>query len=240
MSENKIIADRCESRSFVYRKLASLSPNWERSNGYALVSQISDIDSELHCAHELALCDLSHLSRIGFKGNGTNEWLAKQNVTIPDNINSANLLENGCLTARLGSNDILILDNLREATNLPETLKHQWHLDYAPEKTACGYIMPRQDSHACFCVTGIHAAELFSRLCAIDLRSHKFANHMIAQTSLARLGAIIIRQDIRDTNAFLVLVENVTAEYCWECLHDAMQEFHGQIIGVSTLINLMQ
>ena len=34
----------------------------------------------------------------------------------------------------------------------------------------------------------------------------------IAQTSLARLGAIIIRQDIQKSNAFLVLVENVTAD----------------------------
>lgn len=239
MSTKKIIVDQCERRSFVYRNLATLSATWEQNNGYALASIINDVDTELHCAHKLALCDLSHLQRIGFKGNGTNEWLAQQNVTVPPKINSANILENGCLTARLGSNDILIMDNLKAATNFPEKLQQQWHLDYAPGNTLCGYIMPRQDSHACFYLTGIHTAEMFSKLCAVDLRSHKFANYMIAQTSLARLGAIIIRQDIQNTLAFLILVENVTAEYCWECLQDAMQEFQGQTIGVSTLANLM-
>lgn len=239
MNDN-IIADQCKSRSFVYRKLANLSATWEQNNEYAYVSQINDINTELHYAHELALCDLSHIQRIGFKGDGTNEWLAQQNVTIPANINCANILENGCLTARLGRNEILIIDSLKAATNFPEKLQGQWNLDYALENTSCGYIMPRQDSHTCFCVTGIHSAEMFSKLCAVDLRTHKFPSHMIAQTSLVRLSVIIIRLDIHNTNAYLVLVENVTAEYCWECLLDAMQEFGGQVIGInsfSTLLN---
>ena len=121
MSENKVFAEQSERRSFIYRKLANSSATWEQNNGYALISQISDIDTELHYAHELALCDLSYLSRIGFKGNGTNEWLTKQKITIPTKTNNTNILENGCLIARLGSNDMLIMDNTR---TLP-SLKHK-------------------------------------------------------------------------------------------------------------------
>ena len=61
---------------------------------------------------------------------------------------------------------------------------------------------------------------------------------MIAQTFLARLGVIIIRYDLNALTNYLVLVESASAEYCWDCLVDAMQEFNGQIIGTSALVGL--
>ena len=222
------------------RNLAPLAASWEQDDRYAFVSSISDSDAEARYAHELALCDASHLQRIGFKGNGTAEWLARKNVAVPTQINTAVSLKNGALVARLGINDILIMDSLHQGTNIPIDLEQQWHADYARSNGPCGFIMPRQDSHACFYLSGNHASEMFSTLCAVDLRAHKFSNHSIAQTLLARLSAIVIRHDIGNTMAFLVLVENVTAEYCWDCLYDAMQEFHGQIVGTRALTTLMQ
>ena len=209
------------------------------SNGYAYVHSIHDSETELKHAQQMALSDLSYLQRIGFKGAGTTEWLENQNITIPTNINTAELTNDGCMVARLGSNDILILDNFKNSSNTPNKLEQKWHHEYASNMEPCGFIMPRQDSHTCFCVSGINAPEMFSTLCAVDLRINKFTNHMIAQTSLARLGAIIIRHDINNIINFLVLVESVTAEYCWDCLHDAMQEFSGQVIGSSIFDKLI-
>lgn len=237
MENNNIQASQCERRSFVYRKLEALSATWAETNGYAYAALIHDAASEVNYVQQLALCDMSHLQRVGFKGAGTIEWLASQQTYAPTDINTAVISPDGSLISRLGTNDILIVDNLKNPVNVPQNLARQWQQDYAPDKTPCGFIMPRQDSHACFCVSGINAPEMFSTLCAVDLRAHKFSNFMIAQTSLARIGAIIIRSDIGTLNNYYVLVENVTAQYCWECLHDAMSALSGQVIGASTLVN---
>lgn len=238
MSDTGKQANHFQRRSFVYRKFDTLPVVWSEINGYASAYSIQDSESEFKCAQQMGLCDLSYLQRVGFKGAGTIEWLSSQGINTPDNINSAVISNAGCITARLGASDILILDNLKNTTNTPSKLEQQWHHDYSPNNKPCGYIMPRQDSHACFSVCGENAPEMFSTLCAIDLRANKFSNLMIAQTSLARLGAVIIRNDIENIINYLVLVESVSAEYCWDCLCDAIRGFSGNIIGTATLAEL--
>lgn len=239
MTSKAAQADQYKHRSFVYRKFANLTASWAEINGYAAVLKIKDVNAELQSAQKLALCDLSYLQRVGFKGRSANKWLLQQKITIPQNINSAQVVNNDYLVARLGVQDILILGHIENKTNIKQTLEQKWYQDYSLDSENCGYILPRQDSHACFYVCGIHAAEMFSTLCAIDLRTHKFENLMIAQTSLARITATIIRCDTGNTPGYYVLVENVSSEYCWDAIQDAMQEFSGQIIGLSCLIDLI-
>ena len=238
MSKDIIQPSTCERRSFIYRKFNDLPVTWKKINGYAVPYTIHDLESELAYAQHLAISDLSYIQRIGFKGPGTLEWLSHQNIKIPTVINTTQTLSDGCLVARLGTNDVSVLDNLMNSSNLPSKLQRQWQQDYSANNTTCGFIMPRQDSHSCFCICGSHAPEMLSTLCAIDLRPDKFSNHEIAQTSLARTGAVIIRHDIGDLLNFLVLVESVSAEYCWDCLYDAMQDISGQVVGLSSLTTL--
>ncbi len=239
MTYNEVQPKYCEHRSFVYRKFDNLSVTWSEVNGYAAVLSVHDYKSELEYAQKMALCDLSHLQRIGFKGKNTNEWLLKQQIDIPPNINTAEVSSHGYLVAKLGAQDILILDHLENNTSITHTLEQQWQSDYTQDNHNCGNIMPRQDSHACFCVCGTNAPKMFSTLCAIDLRTDKFDNLAITQTSLARINTIIIRHDIGDTPAYYVLIENVSAEYCWDCIQEAMQEYSGQLIGLSSLTDLI-
>jgi sarcosine oxidase subunit gamma len=238
MSNTEMKPDGLVRRSFIYRKFNSSQVTWSEINGYMTVSLYNSQTNELEQIKNLALCDLIFLQRIGFKGPGTCKWLENNNISIPAKVNTSLFTNEGCIIARLGENDVLILDNLHTQTNLPNTLEQQWLKDYSEKHEACGFIMPRQDTHACFSITGNDSAKMFAKLCAVDLRSSKFDNQMIAQTSLARLSVIIIRQDLNQHINFLVLVESASAEYCWDSLVDAMQEFNGQIIGVSTLADL--
>ena len=238
MSNTNIIPEIFKRRSFVYRKLKPLNSTWSQNNRFAMVSSIHEPESELSYAQQLAICDLSYLQRTGFKGAGTCKWFESQGVIIPININHALLNDNGCLIARLGTNDILVLDNLSMETNFANKLEQQWQQYYSHQEKVCGFIMPRQESHACFTISGNFAPQMFAKLCAIDLRANKFDNHMIAQTSLARLGVIIIRHDLDALINYIMLIESASAEYTWDCLVDAMQEFNGQIIGTSVLMEL--
>lgn len=238
MSNTALIPENFQHRSFIYRKFDPLQVTWSESNGYATVSSIVEPKIETTSAQHLAICDLSHLQRVGLKGAGTCKWLESQNIQIPAKVNNALPNENGCIVAKLGFNEILIFDSLQNNTNTPKKLERQWNQHYSRGNNHCGYIVPRQESHACFFVTGRYSYEMFAKLCAIDLREEKFPNHTIAQTSLARLGAIIIRNDLNNIISYIVLVESASAEYCWDCILDAIYEFNGKIIGTSALLTI--
>lgn len=66
-------------------------------------------------------------------------------------------------------------------------------------------------------LAGEFAPEMFSKMCGVDLRD-RFADGFIAQTSLAKMGAIIIRADRKGKDgrahaAYHVLADIASAEY---------------------------
>ncbi len=76
---------------------------------------------------------------------------------------------------------------------------------------------------------------MFAKLCGVDLRPAKFASGRIAQTSIARLNGIVIRDDKGELPAYHLLVDSASAGYLWGCLRDAMTEFGGTPIGLRAL-----
>jgi sarcosine oxidase subunit gamma len=76
---------------------------------------------------------------------------------------------------------------------------------------------------------------MLAKLCGVDLAADQFANGAAAQTSVARLWAIVIRHDIAETISFSILAESASAEYLWDCLIDAMTEFSGATCAIETL-----
>ena len=73
---------------------------------------------------------------------------------------------------------------------------------------------------------------------AVDLRDDRFASESIAQTMVARLPTIVIRSDIGEVPALHLLGDSASAEYLWDCLLDAMEEYDGQPVGLAALHNL--
>ena len=90
----------------------------------------------------------------------------------------------------------------------------------------------------CNVVCGTRAAEAFSKLCPIDLQPEAFANWRVAQTTAARSNVILIRSDIGATLAYHVLGECGSAQYMWECLTDAAEEFSWTAVGLEALRKL--
>ena len=76
---------------------------------------------------------------------------------------------------------------------------------------------------------------MFAKLCGVDLAVQSFPNGSVAQTSVARLSAIVIRHDIGNAVAFSILADSASAEYLWDCLIDAMDEFSGVICDIESL-----
>lgn len=223
-------------RSFVYRKLAAAGAEFAEINGGAIAMRYpARGESEIESARRMALADLSVLPHGGFKGRGTVEWLTAQGLTIGADSNKAYKQAGGELAARLAPTEIFLLDSLAGSGTLINRLNDAWQWAASAPRPQQGYPTPRQDSHAWFMVTGQYAPEMFSKICGVDLRPAHCPVGTIAQTSVAKMSAIIIRADLGQTIAYHLLADIASADYLWTCVEDAIAEYDGRIVGLAAL-----
>ena len=130
-----------------------------------------DPQEEAGIARRMGLADISPLPHTGFKGAGAAEWLARQGVDVPQEPNWATALAGGGLAVRQADAEIMILGDLSGEGGWPERLKESWWNEPVPPEAPRGFPMPRDETHAWFLVTGEHAAAMFAKICAVDLRA---------------------------------------------------------------------
>lgn len=171
---------------------------------------------------EVSIRDLSSSARLGFKGADTGRWLEANNIAMPERANQACSFTSQSLNARLSETEFLMIDLESEQNPTLDKLRDCWSMDIE-ERT---YLLERGDSHACFSISGDHTAEVFSKICGVDLRPHKFANLSLAQTSVGRLNSIVIRFDKKEQLRYLLLADISAAEYLWNVVVDAADEFN--------------
>lgn len=224
-------------RSFIYRKLEAYGAQFAECNDAAVAISFCEETGEVAAGRELGLADLSPLCRIGFKGAGAADWLAGQGLTVPP-VNRALRQSDGALVVRLGANDIMIVGDLDHQTQTPQRLLQAWSDGGVPPKEPRGFPMPRQEGFCWYALTGAHAAKVMAKLCGVDLRPHKFADGEVAQTSVARLSAVVVRNDLQNVLAYYLYADSASAEYWWECLSDAAREFNGKPVGLAALRSL--
>jgi sarcosine oxidase, subunit gamma len=222
-------------RSFVYAKLAALGARFAPLNGGAVAVDFGRPEEELGLAQHLGLADLSPLPRTGFKGGGAVEWLQSQGLEIRPDSNRGYLQAGGEIALRLAPTEVLLLDSLSGSGTLIDRLEAGWSWGEERPRRPTGYPMPRADSHAWFAISGKQTPEMLAKLCGIDFRLHKFANGRIAQTSIAKMTGIVLRQDFDRLAGFHLLADSASAEYLWDCLLDAMREFAGAPVGLAAL-----
>ncbi|MDH3715740.1 MAG: sarcosine oxidase [Gammaproteobacteria bacterium] len=228
-----VLPQNVQHRSMLYRTLLNHGAVFASIGDSAIAAHFGR-DDEARAARQLGISDLSPLPRTGFKSKNTVAWLEKQGVAIPERPNRSTVQNDGSLVARLSNDEHVILASLG-GSGLPARLDEAWQIDTS---RMC-YRMPRAHSYTWLAVTGEHSGTMFSKVCGVDLRLHKFPLGEIAQTSLARINALIIRADMGSTAAFYVLADSASAEFLWMCLIDAMQEFTGIPVGVDALRTLV-
>jgi sarcosine oxidase subunit gamma len=75
-----------------------------------------------------------------------------------------------------------------------------------------------------------------AKLCAVDLSPEVFPVGKVAQTSVARINAIVINVSDLQTQKLNILCDRAAALYLWQVLQDAISEFGGEISGIEGLI----
>jgi len=227
-------------RSPLHRKLEALGTEFMEINGYAVPDVVAGFTARPFAPEQLALCDMSGLPRVGVKGANAVDWLTEKGFLIPANSNSALRQSDGVLLACLAPNEFLLLGE--ESSSYP-SIENLVQQDKFPRKTkdqGKPFLVPRQHSQIWFRLTGCNSVDMLAKLCAIDFRDSNFKMLQVAQTSVARLNAIILREDLGGSNAFHILADRGSAEYLWDCILDAGEEYEIQVVGLKLLAELKQ
>lgn len=228
-------------RSFVYRTLQGLGARFGEVNGAAVAVDFGiPAENELDRGRRMGLADLSPLPRTGFKGTGTVEWLGEQGLSIGPDSNKGYVQPGGEVALRLAPTEVLLVDSLAGTGTLPRRLDEAWSWGNEKPRRLVGYPVPRAESHFWFALTGTYAPAMLAKICGVDLRLHKAPPGTIAQTSVAKMSAVILRHDQGPVPGYYLLADSASAEYMWICLVDAMDEFDGGPVGLTTLRRLAE
>ena len=223
------------ARSFIYRELVALDAAFEDVGGCAVAMTCGGTAAaETEQAASLGLCDLSPLSRSGYKGWNSVPWVVKGGAVVEDTPNRAYPQKDGVLFARLAVGEVLILGPLNGKPGLIASLAKRWTMNDGEG----AYPVPRQHTNCWYGISGERAAGMFAKVCGVDLRPGTFENHAVAQTSIAKLNGIIVRDDLGTVPSYHLLSDSASAAYLWTCLLDAAEEFGGRPVGLAALRSL--
>ncbi|MTD95417.1 sarcosine oxidase [Hyphomicrobium sp. xq] len=216
-------------RSPLRRKLQAAGAGWRKLDDIAVADTVDE-----GTAGGIVIADLTPFPRLGFKGRGTVPAMQARGIAIEATANRAFRQPDGGLCLVLAPGEVILLSNLNGDGERLAQLEANWRIE-DEERT---YPLSRRDSHAWLAVAGEALPEMFAKLCAIDLRRDKFADLAIAQTSIAKMSAILTRADMGTTPVFHLLVDSAAALYFCDCLLDAADEFGGRIVGLKALQKL--
>jgi sarcosine oxidase subunit gamma len=210
-------------RSPVYPRLASAGATFTEVEGTAIGATYPDTP-----APPLGLVDLSPLPRVGIKGPRAWSWLREQGWPVPAHNNLGAVTAQGDRVISLSDREALVLaapvGTGEAVTHLERSIPGDgaWHA-------------PRRDSHCAFLMRGDDVTACMAKLCGVDLRPGPFPDESAAQTSVARLSAIVYRIGLDATPSVLLLTDRASAIWFWDVLLDAMNEFGGGPLGVDEI-----
>jgi len=181
-------------------------------------------------ARRCGLVDLTPLARTGFRGNNAAAHLQNAGWPVPAQPNQLAQTAAGELVLRLSQREFWVLGALADAGAAIDVL------NAAPRPDTACYPLFCRDSHAWLLLSGEHCAAVMAKLCGVDLRVAAFAEGSIAQTSVARINAIIASHRVNGVPAFSILCDSGYLSYLWDVLLDAMDEFGGAPVGTQSLM----
>lgn len=227
MSTFQIIARRSPLEQ-VHNSLQA--EHFSRDDGWKLVSgYASGLDLE---NFQVGMADVGALGKLELHGSSSKTLLESHfNIHI-DGIGKSYPAENVGILA-LRPDKYLILCPIASEEDLLASLKQK-----AAEHNHFVTLINQTGGYGVIRLTGEKASLVLSKLCAIDLRSHKAANQTVVQSSMAKIHTTIARHDLGNTVSFDILVARYNAVYLWECLMDAGLEYNIQPYGWDDMGNI--
>jgi len=204
--------DTITAYSPVHHHLDHLGAKWTSINNRLIATQFGNPDHK----NTLALCDLSNLPKVGFKGDRAESYLADAGIDVPTALFGFNSLPDGGLIVRSGNDEFFL-----EAGPTCESFNQLG--DGQPG----AYRLHRDD--ATFLITGKRVHEAMLQTCGINLPAQP--DDRVIYTRIAGINTAICPQTSGDQRTYRIWLDYTSADYLWEELAMIIAELGGGPIG---------
>jgi sarcosine oxidase, subunit alpha len=206
---------------------------WQRPERYG------QPEEELQAVRErVGLCDISPVRKLDLKGRQLAPVLERlfSPGTLPPVGHGQRMAQKDAdgsigvkgVCCRLSGDHVVLLIEPGAPLTAEQTLTRQ--LNMADE---CIHLTDLTSALAAVQLVGPCSRELLRKLTALDLSPHRFADLTCAQGEVAKVHALVIRADVGSKLAYEVYCGREFAEYLWDTLRDAGQEFRTLPLGVA-------
>jgi sarcosine oxidase, subunit alpha len=191
-------------------------------SGWNRVLNYGDLNSEVSAINTaVGLCDASPLSKVDVQGKHSEQMLARF-MKVPEigECASAGLSHRGeppAYVARLTRDRFIFFGEAEQGGWVYERLKD------AASGYACVHVTDLTSAYTALHLAGPSSTKLLKKLGPARIDSLK--DNRCLQSPLARVVTFLIRRDVRDIPAWLLLFSRDYGEYVWECILSAGHEF---------------
>jgi len=213
------------ARTGLYRKIRDAE--FIACGDGAVASGFTADDSEQ--VKKCALLDVTAVTHSGWRGKAAADHLQSLALPVPEKPDQALSAESGETVLRLSNSEFWLLGGINDLGKAASELLAQ------PVPDSNCYPLFCQDSHAWLMLSGTCCADVMAKLCGVDMRSAAFPPGSIAQTSVARINAIVVSHEVNGLPVFSLLFDSGYHAYMWDVMLDAIGEFAGAAAGVSAL-----
>jgi heterotetrameric sarcosine oxidase gamma subunit len=165
----------------------------------------------------LALADLSALAKTLVRAPASGAMVGALGVPFARATRDAS----GALVTGSGPGEWTVIGPLGEG--LPQRARFAVAADLVGGELVT--VLDLTHGRALIRLTGSAAPELLAKVCAIDLADHRTPNGTALRTSVAKLTTDLVRDDQEAVPSYLLHCERSYAQYLFEALLDAGDEF---------------
>ncbi len=190
--------------SALYRVHLALGARWVEQGEWRLPESFTDPELEAEQVRQgVGLQDMSAIGKLDFKGRDVGRLLAG---FAPRDLS----------VLRLTPDHSLLLTAPGRQGQVAESL-----LQALSQTPCCAHLTDLISALSAFALVGPRAPEVLARLTSLDLRPHAFPDGACAQGGLAKVHAIIHREDWGQLPAYRLLLGREHGEYGWEVIRAA-------------------
>jgi heterotetrameric sarcosine oxidase gamma subunit len=199
-----------------------LGAQFEYQAGWQIPKAYTSLPVEAAVLRErVGVVDVSAVSKLLVKGDEAQGLLTTMFDTVPAEpglVSEMNAQDGRGYIARLTADEFLVITSPGTEGDTAQRLRTNQESHFVT-------VVDQTSGLAGLLVAGPNSRELLSKLCGLSFAPADFPDRRMAQTSLAKVHALIVHADRGDLPAFELYFERPYGVYVWEAVLDAGAEF---------------